>query len=760
MAAGSGEDIQRLTAVIARQQGELDRVRSAAVGRSIVERAKGVLMERLSCSSAEAAEQLAQLAAQAGIPLTEMAAELVGTDRVPPPAQELHPPWPAKAAVELAAAAAEIADDGAEFTAALLDQALAPVGAAAVALWLLEPDGCLQLAGEAGIGPPQASRWRRIPPQMDCLAQRVVHDGRDLWWSVGRPDGESTPLIGGWPRGARAVLALRDTRAAMMGVMEVCWPEPLAEFPNPLRRQLATLANVCAQVLGVRLKDGDLAADGRPLWLFGLLGGLLESALFAHAVRDDTGRVADFSIGYVNEAFRDPAGRSARELVGRTLLEAYPATAVADGVFDRAVQALATGVPERVTGAVTSSLTEDAAVPPVLDVRIAQLFDGVVITWPRPDEADRLGSLLEHAQRLGRIGGWEENLITGEVGWTDSTFALFGVSATQHAAIPIADLRRYAVADDIPALRRFREALLRNKEATSATFRVVRQDDGSVRQMRVFAEPVVEAAGAVVALRGVFQDISAQYHAQVALAASEQRADDEHRLALRLQQAIMPAAAPPAKAAGIDIAVRYRPAGPEHLAGGDWCDAILLPTKEVLLVVGDIAGHGIDAVTEMVAMRNCLRGLAITGAGPAELLGWLNRVACHLTDNTTGTVVCGLYNPANRVLRWARAGHLPPVLVRDETASALSLPDGVLLGIDPGSRYQEIRTVLQPGDAVVMFTDGLIERRGVPIDAALDSFAKVAGRPVASAAQYADQLFTCEASDTGDDACLVAVHVR
>ena len=66
------------------------------------------------------------------------------------------------------------------------------------------------------------------------------------------------------------------------------------------------------------------------------------------------------------------------------------------------------------------------------------------------------------------------------------------------------------------------------------------------------------------------------------------------------------------------MAARYRPAGPGNLVSGDWYDTVPLPSGDVLLVVGDIAGHGIDAVTGMVALRNCLRGLAITGAGPGR----------------------------------------------------------------------------------------------------------------------------------------------
>jgi serine phosphatase RsbU (regulator of sigma subunit) len=187
----------------------------------------------------------------------------------------------------------------------------------------------------------------------------------------------------------------------------------------------------------------------------------------------------------------------------------------------------------------------------------------------------------------------------------------------------------------------------------------------------------------------------------------------------------------------------------------------------VLLVVGDVAGHGIDAVTGMVAARNSLRGLAITGTGPAELLRMLNEVMCHFTSGVVGTVVCGRYNPATRVLRWARAGHLPPVLVREGAASELPLPAGVLLGMDPDARYEEATQSLRPGDTLLLFTDGLIERRGESIVDVLEEFvATVAPLAAAAgpgdqepAAALADRVLASAASDTGDDACLVAVRI-
>jgi len=302
----------------------------------------------------------------------------------------------------------------------------------------------------------------------------------------------------------------------------------------------------------------------------------------------------------------------------------------------------------------------------------------------------------------------------------------------------------------------------------STTFRIVRPDDSSMRQIRVFAEPVADATGYVVALRGAFQDVSAHYLTQVALDATrnqladtEQRAAEEHLLALRLQRAIMPPDAHPVEAAGIEVAVRYRPVGRGHLVGGDWYDTLLLPGGAVLLVVGDVAGHGIEAVTGMVAARNSLRGLAITGKGPASLIAMLNGVLCHLTGGIVGTVVCGKYDPGSRTLRWARAGHLPPVLVRDGTATAMPLPDGILLGMDPDTEYEEALLELQPGDTLLMFTDGLIERRSESISDALNEFVAAASlSPGDSAvAAHADRLIATAVSDTEDDACLVAVRI-
>src|SRR5215831_6251877 len=733
-------------------------MRSQAATRSVVDLATGMLLEQLHCSPIEARQQLARLARESGDTVAELAAQITGQS--PPDAAD-DPADPGVRGLSLAWAAAEAAPDGNALAAALLDEALAAAGAVAVALWLLEPDGGLKLAGQAGFGEREASRWRRIHPDMRAVPQEVVREGVETWWPAGPAQSDDRPLIGRWPGGARVGLPLRDS-GITLGSMVICWPEPLAGFPAPLRRQLTALADLAAHALGAQIPGG--AEDPGP-WVFGLMDGLLEAFLFARGVRDDRGEVTDFRIDHVSPRFRDPEGRGGTELAGRHLLELYPAAAAAGGLFDTCVTVLATGEPQCVSGEIVAAQMGYTGTGPVSAVRIARLYDGVAIAGRGTDETGRLATLLQHAQRLGRIGGWEENLRTGEVHWTESAFALFGQASG--VPVPIADLHTRVPDDDIPAVRGFRDTLLAERRESAAAFRIVRADDGSVRQMRAYAEPVTDPAGAVIAIRGAYQDVSADYHTRLAFAAareqladSEERAEEEHRLALRLQQAITPRSSEPVAAAGLDVAARYRPSGPGNLVSGDWYDTVLLPSNDVLVVVGDIAGHGLDAVTGMVTMRNGLRGLSVTGAGPATLLGWLNSAACHFSDGVIGTAICGLYDPAARSLRWARAGHLPPILVRDGLARQLPPPRGLLLGADPDASYTEVTTSLQLGDILLLFTDGLIERRDQPIDDAMDALLQIAGHRVGDISSYADYVVAKTSSNTEDDACLVAVHVR
>jgi serine phosphatase RsbU (regulator of sigma subunit) len=768
--AGSGADLPPLAAVVERQRRELALAHAEADLAAVVAMARGVLMERHGCSAAEAARQLSDMAAAAGLPPHEMAAAVLRQE----PPQE---PEPARMPVDdpVALAAAERAKDGAELVGVLAGHLKERLGAAAAAVWTIDTDGALELLGTDGLGGIESSRWRRLPPQFDCAEQRVATTGEDLWWPAGPqpadwvPDSGGLPALAPWGRSSgRAVLALRDRTGARLGVAEAWWQAPLGEFDAGTRDVIAAVLGGFTEVLGVRMAYGPLGSTAPSPAVFATLDAVAGSVLVLRPRRDAGGAVTDFIIMHVSPGYVDPSGRPAAELTGQTLLEAYPASASGAGLFVRASRVLDAGRAEHVAGTVTAPLTGAADAVDVADLRAAPLFAGVVFTWRRPGEPERLAELLGHAQRLGRIGGWEESLAAGTVRWTDSAFGLFGLDPQRAAPIATADLHNFAIAADRAAVRRFRQALLWDAEPGVAVFRIVRPDDMTVRQIRVFAEPVL-AGGEVVALRGAFQDVSAHYQTQVALAATrdqladtEQRAAEERQLVLRLQRAIMPPDVAPAAAAGVEVAVRYRPAEAGRLVGGDWYDTLLLPGKDLLLVVGDIAGHGIEAVTGMVAARNALRGLATTGAGPAGLLRYLNYAACHLTEGIAGTVICGQYNPDTRVLRWARAGHLPPILARGGTTEALPLPGGVLLGLDPDAEYDEATTQLRSGDTLLLFTDGLIERRDRSISDALGELtaaAAPAGAPDPDASSLADRILHSAVSDTGDDACLVAIRI-
>jgi PAS domain-containing protein len=753
----SGTDLPRLAAVIERQRREVARLRAEAAADAVIAMATGALMERNGSSAGEAALQLTNMAAAAGLPLREMAAAVLGQEPHWP--AELAPAGHAPAELEprdpVGVAMAERAKDGAELVAVLADQLRPRFGTAAVAVWLLEADGALEMFGADGLAGTQAARWRRLPPQFDCAEQRVAVGGADLW-------------LADDPDGARAVFPLRDRTGAVLGVAEAWWQAPPEESDQDFRSRMSAALAGFAEVLSLRMNEGPIGSAAPSPAVFAALDQMADSLLVVRPLRGDDGEIADFAILRVSSGYIDPAGgpdAGRDHIAGRTLLEAYPASTTGDGLFARARRVLASGRAEHVRGTVAAPLTGDVDQVKVADLHAVPLFTGVVFTWRMAGEAEQRADLLGHAQRLGQMGGWEENLAGGTVRWTEAAFALFGLDPRHAAPIPTADLHNFVIAADRGPVRRFRQSLLTRRESAVAVFRIVRPGDMAIRQIRIYAEPVL-AGDAVVALRGAFQDVSAHYHTEVALAAtrdqladSEHRAAQEHQLAVRLQRAIMPEDPPPVEAAGVDVAVRYRPAEPGHLVAGDWYDAVLLPGQDLLLVVGDITGHGIDAVTGMVAARNALRGLAATGEGPAELLKSLNYAACHITEGVAGTVVCGLYDQDSRVLRWARAGHLPPVLVRDRTATTLPLPGGVLLGLDPEADYEEAELQLRPGDVLLLFTDGLIERRAGSISDALRDITAAAVYQGADAASHADHILSSAISDTGDDACLVVVRI-
>jgi serine phosphatase RsbU (regulator of sigma subunit) len=771
-AAQVSANLARLADTVARLRGEVDHAHAVADGRALIELAKGVLMERLHCTPADAARQLETLAERAGLTPLEFAADVVGEaaeDRITEVTQEFLAQAEESVAVRLRTAESGVlaAGDTQRVAESILEHALRPLGATAVAVWLAGPDGSLTLAGSAGFSAEEAARWRYVPPGVATPARSALLE-RDIVWHP-TLSGAGLPSIGQHTlAGGGRVAVPTGTGGRIIGVVEMCWPNPLAAEPGRQRRQLEALAELCAHTLDT--SDGVLApvVAGGPGDFLGELvdfvDGLHDPAVLLSPCLDD-GRLSDFRIHHANVRFADPGGRPRSRIVGTRLLETYPLAAGESGLLDMIQRVYATGEPFRAESMAVTTLVGQVPLTVLTDISVTRFAGNVLLILRIQDDAAKLAVLLQHAQRLGRIGGFEENVVTGAITWNTELFALYGLPPTA-TPLSLNELAEHAHADDAQGIGRFLRAVLHHRRPSSTAFRLQRSD-GVARHIRVVAEPVVDGRGELVAVRGAYQDVSSQHWTEVALAAtrdrlaeSEQESIERNRLALQLQHAIMPPAKGPVDMPGLRAAVRYRPAEKEHLVGGDWYDVVALPTGEVLLCVGDVAGHGIDAATGMVSLRNALRGLAATGAGPAQLLTWLNLVAYHLTDHVTATAVAAVYDPATRKLRWARAGHLPPIVRhRDGVATTLPLLRGSLLGAVRDVAYQEEEVQLAEGDILLIYTDGLIERRDRPVQETVSRLVSLVKGHDGGLEHQLDTLLTYSTADTDDDTCVVGIEV-
>src|SRR5712691_10865639 len=233
----------------------------------------------------------------------------------------------------------------------------------------------------------------------------------------------------------------------------------------------------------------------------------------------------------------------------------------------------------------------------------------------------------------------------------------------------------------------------------------------------------------------------------------------ERHVTLELQRAILPLHEAPFDLPGLRAVVRYLPASQDSRVGGDWYITAEMPPGDVLLAIGDVAGHGLDAAAGMARLRGALAGLAITGAPPERLVGWLNDLVHHVGPEHTASVIAGYFDPPTRVLTWAQAGHPPPVLVRGQQATALRSPAGILLGA-ARSGYDAASLELRQGDLLLLYSDGLIERRHRSLDEGLAALTGAAAGISDPENMISAVLDTLGSTDTEDDTCLVALYVH
>jgi serine phosphatase RsbU (regulator of sigma subunit) len=475
-------------------------------------------------------------------------------------------------------------------------------------------------------------------------------------------------------------------------------------------------------------------------------------------VSGDEGHVVDFRVASTSDGARDIYGRGAGRVRAR-LSELYPT--MVDGPLWRMYhEVLASGVPghlpdfryeEKQAGVVADSL---------FDVSVYPVLGGLLVWWQRLDENRRR---LEQTELLGRLGWAEYDLATGVTDWSPGMYRIFErdpalgpLSRAQQSAILLAEDRGLS------------EAAWQTLDSGRELDVTVRfQPGASVKHLRILSHVSLDADGTPLKIYALVQDVTAREDSRTEierlgdqLRRREMTALAEHRLAMQLQNMIQPVPREPFPLAGLEAMVGYLPAESAVQVGGDWYHAQTLPDGQVVLAIGDVAGHGLEAASGMAHLRyGLVAWLSMGIRDPGALLGHLNRLCGQV--KITGTAVAAVYDPASKEMRWARAGHMAPLLARAGAVDALDRPTGLLLGAAPQTGYPVVAARLHAGDMVLFYTDGLIERRATGSAELLDkveqTLSTVSARPDGQSLTRLHALLNHASPD--DDTCTLAVRV-
>lgn len=405
------------------------------------------------------------------------------------------------------------------------------------------------------------------------------------------------------------------------------------------------------------------------------------------------------------------------------------------------------------------------------EVRVAPCGDHLLLTWERGHRP----RMAEAAQELVLTCWAEWNLgdlhVEPSLGFRDV------LGLTGCASVPtLYDLAGLVTPDSLPRLYQTLYDVILRKRKTECELRFA---GSGARVFRMVAEPVRIAPGSLVwAVRAVLIDVTAERRRRES---AESAAREAHRQLERveavtevadvLRDVVLPHFQDELAAFGLDAAAVYRPDAREARVGGDWYKARKTPDGHPLIALGDARGHGLEAATLMAKLRYALAGLAYTEQPVERLTHWLNEVACADGTESTATAIIARYHPERTLLRWTCAGHPRPVLLRDGRAEQLPDPDGgpgLTLGVLCDTEYTAATATLRVGDIVLMYSDGLTERRDSDpdldtrrlLDAAEECLAEAAPPAGHAALQdFAERLVTrLDGPHRTDDATLLALR--
>ena len=510
------------------------------------------------------------------------------------------------------------------------------------------------------------------------------------------------------------------------------------------------------------LPSGSGETRSVPVWFRNALDTMLDLVAIERAVRDDEGRIIDFEVVYANHATVDVAGRDGDQLTGTRLRELYPQIGPVVARFAAVVES---GEPLSIDELPYEDDIDGQHVSGFYSLQVARFGDGVLVVSRDVSENVRTRRQLqsstrrlEAAQALAHVGIFRLDDQHETVWFSDELRRIFGFGPDE--PLPGRDelvrtMFSSTERDTIDQAQHVVEA--RGRAVVFET--VIQRADGDERTLLVHLEREI-VDGVPAGLWGTAQDVSTLRAAQGHLDAARARLDSQRDLIDQFQEATLGAVP---DIPGLTIDAGYYPAVGASQLGGDWYDVFLVDDHTVGLAVGDVSGHGIPAVATMAQLRNVLRAFAYEGAPPGEVLERLDAYVVHSDLADLATALYGTFDLRTGVFRWSHAGHPPPVLV---TAAGIATafvepgqrPIGFFEGTPAGPDHE---LEVPAGSLLILYTDGLIERRGESLDVGLERLQVAAGIVATREAGTCRRLRDlCVEDDHEDDVCILTVRAK
>jgi PAS domain S-box-containing protein len=232
----------------------------------------------------------------------------------------------------------------------------------------------------------------------------------------------------------------------------------------------------------------------------------------------------------------------------------------------------------------------------------------------------------------------------------------------------------------------------------------------------------------------------------------------EHKIAETLQRSLLPERLPQIE--GVELAARYLPGVRGASVGGDWYDVLERPDGRVALVVGDVVGHGLRAAATMGQLRNAFRAYGLVESSPSEVVARINRLVMSGVEDVMATVLYLVLDRETGELSFSAAGHPPPLVLAPDGPYFLEGGRSVPIGASDPAVFREASAVLPPGSSLLLYTDGLVERRDEALDRRLDKLAAVAGSSDGGLDALCERVIEAVLGqgEPGDDVALLAVR--